>query len=80
MEETMPRPGLLLQLAARQEAAGAVPCECGHPQGEHHELPAVLYSLDDDVIVETPNPDYKPGHFHCDYDDCACVRVEVFNA
>lgn len=49
------------------------PCSCGHVVGQHRELRPAEIALVDGEIVETPNPDYRPLHFHCTADGCDCV-------
>lgn len=64
---------MLPQQIRRDAARAAVLCECGHPLGDHRELPRESYAIENGAMVVTPNPDYRPLHFHCEHDDCACV-------
>lgn len=63
-----------LRVAARDEASAKNRCNCGHPVSFHRELPPTR-EIVDGAIVERPNPDHRPLHFHCTGDDCACVRI-----
>lgn len=69
----MPRAGRALRMAWALEREGDKLCECGHQMRGHRELPPT-WSIEDGALVETPNPNYKPLHFHCA--ECDCVHVE----
>lgn len=71
----MPRAGYAFRQAAALDAAAARPCPngCGHTSGEHRELIAATWEIRDGEIVEIPNPEYKPFHFHCSHEGCSCV-------
>jgi hypothetical protein len=60
---------------ARDRVYAEQVCECGHLRMQHLELPSETYTLEDGVIVATPNPAYRPLHFHCRTEGCDCVRV-----
>jgi hypothetical protein len=63
----------MLRQELARAARSAAPCdECGHPHREHREL-RPTFELRDGEIVEVPDPEYRPGEFHCHADGCDCV-------
>lgn len=68
--------GRALRDAARDEAAAKRMCRngCGHPAYQHLELQPT-FVIEDGEIVARPHPDYKPLHFHCNAEGCACICV-----
>lgn len=70
----MPRPGRAILQARAQEARAAVPCDgCGHARGDHRELPAETFSIEDGALVAAPNPAYRALDFHCGVEGCSCI-------
>lgn len=72
----------MLKQTIAQAARSAAPCDCGHTNGEHHELPREFIDMEASLaagqIVSHPNPAYQPLVFHCDHDDCNC-RIDRRN-
>ena len=55
------------------DAAAARTCACGHPVGGHREAPSCGWALDDArMLVEVPNPDYRPFVSLCEVPGCGC--------
>lgn len=69
------RAGALIRALSAGAAAAAAPCGCcGHPMGEHRELPRNLPPETlADLANPRPNPAHRALHFHCGVDGCGCI-------
>lgn len=61
------------EIRAQAAIRNAPACSsCGHFHA-HREKLATLYSIEEGVVVETPNPEYEPAVFYCTAEGCNCV-------
>jgi hypothetical protein len=67
---------MIRKMQAIEAAREAWRCPgCGHGDA-HRTLPRSTLSFDPALgLVETPNPDYRPFHMHCEHEGCECVQV-----